>query len=171
MKLITDSNWVRRGMSLLWDNAALIKVMKAQEAVTLRQFFQMSGDWPNQLPSASGNALVVVGLEGALDCLAPGDAETWLKDSIRPLVLEFQEHYESGAGLHFWLPGGRQRIKGQLATISFSWDCASEATALPLGRLLWSGAEREAQRILAPGSQAHEADGPAWQGIYQRRIS
>lgn len=159
-------------MSLLWDNTALTKVLKGQEARTLRQFYQMAEDWPEKLPSVGGNALVVVGLEGTLDCLSPVEAEHWLEFSLRPRLIRFQEHYESSAGLHFWLPGGRRRIAGELATIRFTWECApGSATRLQLGRLLWSGAEREAQRILAPGTPLQEADGPGWQGLYQRRIS
>ena len=172
MKTVTDSSWVRRGLSLLWDSSALSSVMAPTEAIPLRQLFQMSQDWPDDLPSSGGNAVVAVGLEGALDCLSPDDAETWLETRIRPLLLSFQAHYQGQAGLHLWLPGGRQRVVASFASNSYSWRCSPpEQRSLPLGRLLWSGAESEALRILTPGSNAQEAEGVAWLGLHHRRVS
>ncbi len=170
MKTVSDSSWVKRGMSLLWDSAALSNVLVGGEARSLRQFYQLAEDWPDDLPSAQGNALVVVGLEAALDCLAPDDAETWLENCIRPALLSFQSHYQGQAGLHFWLPGGRQRIVASFASNSYSWRCAAPAErSLPLGRLLWSGAESEALRIVEPGSR--DPEGRSWLGLHHRRVS
>lgn len=172
MKTVSGTTWLQRGMSLLWDSAALTGVMELGQAITLRQLFQMSTSWPEDLPSARGNAVVVVGLEGALDCLPPEDAEGWVENSLRPILVDFQNHYDGQAGLHFWLPGGRSRIKPAFANNSFSWSYPPpEQKIIPLGRLLWSGAESESARILKPGTPAHEADGAAWQGIHQRRVS
>lgn len=172
MRTITDTIWVRRGMSLLWDSSALASVLNIEEAVTLRELFQMSKQWPEDLPSARGDAVGVVGLEAALDCLAPEDAEKWLENSIRPMLLDFQNHYDGQAGLHFWLPGGRSKIKPSFASNSFGWSYPPpRQCVIPLGRLLWSGAESESARILKPGTPSQDADGPDWQGIHQRRVS
>ena len=172
MKTITDTSWTRRGMSLLWDSVALSGIMAIEEAVTLRQLVQLSKNWPEELPSARGNAVVVVGLEGALECLNSQEAESWVESSIRPLLLDFQSRYDGQAGLHFWLPGGRSRIKPAFASNSFGWIYPPpQSHLIPLGRLLWSGAESESARILKPGTPAHEADGAGWQGIHQRRVS
>ena len=170
MKTVTDSSWVKRGMTLLWDNSALSNLIAPAEAIPLRQFFHLSQDWPDDLPSVQGNAVVVVGLEAALDCLTPDDAESWLERRIRPLLLDFQAYYQGQAGLHFWLPGGRQRIVASFASNSYAWRSPPPGQQnLPIGRLLWSGAESEALRILTPG--AKEADGPAWLGLHHRRVS
>lgn len=170
MKTVSDSSWVKKGMSLLWDSSALSKVIASGEALSLRQFFLLAQDWPDDLPSAQGNAVVVVGLEAALDCLSPNDAETWLESSIRPTLLGFQSHYQGQAGLHFWLPGGRQRIVPSFASNSYAWSGPSPASRnVPLGRLLWSGAESEALRIVESGSK--DPDGLSWLGLHHRRVS
>jgi hypothetical protein len=45
-----------------------------------------------------------------LDTLAPADAEAWLDQELRPLLLSFQDEYEGQAGLILWLPAGKQRV-------------------------------------------------------------
>jgi hypothetical protein len=48
--------------------------------------------------------LVVAGLEGSLDLLAPDQAEIWLGDTIKRAILSFQDAYGGEAALIFWLP-------------------------------------------------------------------
>ena len=72
----------------------------------MRQFFGMSVSWPEQLPSTGGDALVVAGLEGCLDALSETDAEEWLSDHFRTVVLSFQSHYEGQAALVSGFPRG-----------------------------------------------------------------
>lgn len=140
----------------------------------MREFFNMSHNWPDALPSAHGNALIVVGLEGCLDALTPEDAEQWLCEDFKSHVLRFQSEYENQAGLIFWLPGGRQRVRpAPAAAEEYFWVCAAPHSTerLPLGRCLWAGAERDAQRIIHPTASDQDIDGPAWLGLYHPRIS
>ena len=39
--------------------------------LSIRQFFALQGNWPEELPSNGGKTLVVAGLEGCLDLLTP----------------------------------------------------------------------------------------------------
>ena len=74
MRLIRDTTWRHRGISLLWNARALFEIAKPEEVVSIRQFFALSRTWPGELASGEGNTLVVAGFEGCVDALAPGDA-------------------------------------------------------------------------------------------------
>ena len=150
MKQLLDSVWQRRGTSWIWDSEARAQVCVASEVWSLRQLFRAVGHWPENLPSNDGNTVVVAGLEGGLDLLAPHDAENWLGDSIKDVILSFQSAYDGQAALIFWMPSGHGRIKVHPTSDAVSWRCAAphgDAT-LDFGRVLW-GEAREYPQVLA----------------------
>jgi hypothetical protein len=52
----------------------------SSEVWSLRQFLQSQGRWPDDLPSNDNQTLVVAGLDGCLDLLAPnGEKSGWEK--------------------------------------------------------------------------------------------
>ncbi len=174
MRVIHDRTWTQRGISFLWDSRVLFEVIEPSEARSIRQFFEIASSWPGDLPSGGGNTLVVGGLDACLDVLSPGDAEKWLENRIRPALLAFQDEYEQQAGLIFWLPTGRNRVSMKSATGEYLWRCAPPFSKeeLPLGRILWSGAEGDVGRIMNPeGNAPHDVDGPSWIGLHHPRIS
>lgn len=173
MRLVRDSSWSRRGVTLLWGPSALPDLAGPREIRSIRGFFELARQWPESLPSGNGSTLVVAGLEGSLDALMPDDAASWLEEDVRPQVLNFQAEYDSQCALVFWLPSGRKRIRTAGATGAYSWSCAppfAEQT-LPLGRILWAGAEQDAGRILDPHEADQNSDGPAWIGLQHPRMS
>ena len=122
MRQLSDSVWQVRGTSWVWDEEARNQICVASEVWSLRQFLRAKGQWPDDLPSNGGRTLVVAGLDGSLDLLAPTDAETWLADTIKPAaVLSFQDEWGSDGALVFWLPGGLHRIRANAATDEVSW--------------------------------------------------
>ena len=88
MRQVLDTVWQRRGTSWLWDEEARNTVCAADEVWSLRQFLQAAAPgaqgWPDDLPSNGGQTLVVAGLEGSLDLLAPDQAEIWLGEYFSP---------------------------------------------------------------------------------------
>lgn len=84
-----NRGWPRRGMALLWDAGTLSGLNAPQDVLSLRQFFRMADDWPDELPAADGDAAVVSGLEGCLDVLHGEDAETWIETDLKEAVLSF----------------------------------------------------------------------------------
>jgi len=173
MKLHRDRAWTRRGLSLLWDAAALSEIVEPADVVSIRQFFRMAKAWPEELPAAKGDALVVAGLEGCLDALSDDDARTWLERHLKGPILEFQMEYEGAAALIFWLPSGRRRISMSGATEEYFWKGSStkDEHGLPIGRCLWGGAEADVARIIASDEDSPDFDGPAYIGLYHPRIS
>lgn len=166
MRQVLDTVWQRRGTSWIWDEEARNQVCAASEVWSLRQFLQAVGNWPDDLPSNDNKTLVVAGLEGSLDLLAPDDAEAWLGEAIKAAILSFQDAYAGEAALIFWLPLGHSRLKIQAATDAVSWLCEAphRGSQLDFGRILWGEANEYPQEILL-----REGSKPA--GLFHLRIT
>ena len=173
MNLQRGFGWTRRGFSLLWDTDALFRVATPAGVVSLRDFFAMVLSWPDELPGAGGDVLVVAGVEGCLDALGPDAGSMWLETDLKQLIRAFQDEYQGQAALILWLPSGRRRITMAPATEEYSWKNAAlrTAPALPIGRCLWAGADSDAARIIVSDAPDPDPDGPAWIGLYHPRIS
>lgn len=171
-KLRHNRGWSRRGCSLLWCSETLAKIGQPSEVVSLRQFFMMAADWPKLLPSAKGDTVLVSGVEGCLDVLSSVDAERWVESDLRQAILSFQDEYQGDAGLVFWLPSGRNRITMTGASEEYYYHHRDTGKpGLHLGRLLFSGAENEIERIMSSEDDAPDWDGKDWAGLYHPRIS
>lgn len=169
MRQTLDTVWQRRGTSWLWDEEARNTVCAAGEVWSLRQFLRAAhtlGSWPNDLPSNDNQTLVVAGLDGSLDLLAPDQGEIWLGDTIKRAILSFQDEYAGEAALIFWLPQGHDRLKVQAATDAVSWLCEAphRGHLLDLGRLLWGEANEYPQEILL-------REGAKAAGLFHLRIT
>lgn len=166
MKQTLSTVWQRSGTSWIWDEEARNQVCAAAEVLSLRQFLQLPGRWPDDLPSNEDRTMVVAGLEGSLDLLSPEDAEAWLGDGIKDAILSFQDYYQGEAALVFWLPSGQGRIKWHPATDSIEWRCAAPYNddLLAFGRILWGEANEYPQEILL-----REGAKPA--GLFHLRIT
>lgn len=173
MKTLTSDLWKRRGISLLFDARALAEVAKPHEVLSIREWIRSTGAWPETPPSNEGRAMVVAGLGACIDLLGPAEGEEWLRSQWARAVMSFQAEYDLEASLVFWIPDGRSRIKMNSATETYTWACAPphKDAVLPLGRLLWSGAESGAARIIDPSASNADPDGPAWIGLHLQRLS
>ena len=168
-----DDAWMRRGLTLLWGAEMLTRAAYPSQVVSVRQFFAMANAWPEELPAGGGDALVVSGFEGCLDVLSGQDAERWIENDLRDVILSFQDEYEGQAGLIFWVPSGRNRISMTGASEEYYWkhSASGSGRGLHIGRLLWSGAEKEVERILDSEDSGADYDGKAWVGLHHPRIS
>ena len=173
MRQVLDTVWQRRGTSWLWDEEARNTVCAAGEVWSLRQFLQAAapngngqGNWPEDLPSNDNLTLVVAGLEGSLDLLAPDQGEIWLGDTIKRAILSFQDAYAGEAALIFWLPQGDSRLRVQASTDAVSWLCEAphRDSQLDFGRLLWGEANEYPQEILL-------REGAKAAGLFHLRIT
>jgi len=173
MKILQDDIWKRRGVSLLWGADSLSNLVKPKDVLSIREFFALVGNWPNDLPCNNGNTLVVAGLEGCIDLMEPEMAEVWLKSEFLSAVLAFQDEYSLEAALIFWLPTGKNRIRMNRATEAYTWVCSAPYSDqhLDIGRILWAGAEADVGRIIDPGNINPDPDGVAWVGLHHPRRS
>jgi hypothetical protein len=153
MRQTLDTVWQRRGTSWIWDERARNLIATASTIWSLRQFLQAVGHWPDDLPSNDNQTLVVGGLEGCLDLLAPDEAEAWLGDTIKSAIVSFQDAYAGEAALIFWLPLGHSRLRVQATTDAVTWLCEApyRDSQIDFSRILWGEANEYPQEILLRG--------------------
>ena len=167
-----NQGWPRRGFALLWDAGVLSGLNTPSDVVSLRQFFALVDNWPDELPAADGDALVVAGFEGCLDVLSEEDAVQWIETDLKEAVLSFQDFYQGQAGLIFWVPSGHNRVSMRGASEAYFWKHrGAGGDGLPIGRLLFSGTENEVERLLNTDDPRADYDGKHWAGLYHSRIS
>ena len=172
MNVQRDHGWMRRGFSLLWDAGALSKVVSPSDVVSIRKLFAMVDAWPQDLPGAGGDALVVAGVEGCLDALNDEDGKLWLETDLSRAVLSFQREFEGQAALILWIPSGKRRISMAPATEEYSWTGPSgPGSGLPIGQCLWAGTQSDVSRILFSDDPEAGVDSSAYVGLYHPRIS
>lgn len=167
MKVLTGDRWKRKGITVLWDPAALAQVAAPTEVLTLREFVALSNAWPDELPGSS-DRIVVAGLKGALEVLSAPEAADWLEHDFRRRIIDFQDRYEGEVALVLWFPSAGAPFKMSPADEQYTWSPHGRST-FPLGRHLWTGAERDVERIVV--GDGVDADGPGWVGLFHPRIS
>ena len=168
-----DDTWMQCGTSLLWDPDALNRICPAESVRSLREFLRLhQAEWPEDaLRLVQGRALVVAGLDAAMDVLAPERAIEWLEKTIYPAILDFQEEVAGGgceAALILWLVDGK-RIDHRPSENTYHWRCSGEHRdeLIPISRCIWNGAEADVQRIVSLSNEKKEIH----VGLYQQRIS
>lgn len=173
MKTMDTDTWTRRGINFLWDGNAFSRLASPGRVLSLRAATRLSKAWPEGLPANGGKCLVVAGLDVCIDLLSPEDAEAWLQNTLRSFIHSFQDEYEGEGSLVFWLPESGRRIFMNQASERYLWHCAppNKDKHLEIGRLLWSGAESDAMRIIDSSSPNKDLDGPAWIGLHHPRVS
>ena len=141
----------------------------------MRQFFAMRKAGRTELPSGGGDTLVVAGVEGCVDCaqargrgeVARGGLEACRPPASRTST-RAKPHSSSGClgpAAHSSLYRANEAMSGICA------PAAQRAKRLPLGQILWGGAESDAGRIMSPAEENQDVDGPAWVGLHHPRIS
>jgi len=119
--------WFKRGCSIIWDNRCLSRLVKDNSEITpISTALRMSksNTWPNKLPASGGRAMVIVGLDGCLESLEDNEREKWLKDHIKPLVLNFYRKFQNEASLIFFFERGTASFIDHIDE-AFVWETAS----------------------------------------------
>jgi len=166
---LTDDTWTTCGISVLWEAAGLHLLADRSRTVSVREFLRLhAAGWPGDAEALSKGALVVAGLEAVLDAMEPAAAEDWMLRTFYNAVHEYNGvggPADGGreAALIVWLADGN-RVLPKL-TGGYEWHCAIKSHGkLPLGNLLFNGAESSVREIRINGSSNRA-------GLYCDRIS
>jgi len=170
---LSDDIWMRRGISLLWDAESLAAVCTPKQVVSLRQFLVLHGSgWPEAgyepLMVNGGKALVVGGLETAIDALPPEEAEVWLCEVVYKAMVAFQQVVGSTEGsLILWIADSK-RLDYHTSDDTHYWHCGTEykGKQIPLSRCLFNGAQSDRQ-VIRGGTKKPDSG----VGLYLQRIS
>jgi hypothetical protein len=163
--ILLDDVWQRKGISVIWDNPVLAKLVKDNRAISLREFFSYyENSWPDDdMPFINNDLLLVAGLDAALDTLEAQNAEEWVTQEVYKRIYDFQNWAEGQSALVFWM-SKQDRWKEHLESNRYTWLCDGKdrGKEIELGSGIWNGAQLSVRRI--------ESDG-RWIGLYLDRIS
>jgi hypothetical protein len=169
---LLDDNWLRRGISLLWDAESLTSFCSAQQVISVRGFLLLhAAGWSDvDLTLINEVCLVVGGLESAIDALPPEEAILWLEKTIYPAIMSYQECVAGGsteASLIFWIADSK-RIDYHTSDDTYYWHCGTEfkGQQIPLSRCLFNGAQDGLRRIVTGEKRADQG-----LGLFLLRIS
>jgi len=167
--------WTKRGVSVVWDAKAISELGSMARAISLRDLFRWQANgWSERNEYFTGKderAVIVAGLDAALDALSPDDAEAWMQKRLMKAITEFQDEIAGGgqeAALIFWMVN-RKRFQYQTATDSVVWKCSTAhgSRELPISHCIWNGAQADIRRIIP-----HSYDDPEnGIGFFLQRVS
>ena len=163
--ILLDDVWQRKGISVIWDNTILAKLVKDNRAISLREFFSYyENGWPDDdMPFINSDLLLVAGLDAALDTLEAQNAEEWVTQEVYKRIYDFQSWAEGQYALVFWMTK-QDRWKEHLENNRYTWLCDGKdrGKEIELGSGIWNGAQLSLQKI--------ESDN-RWIGLFLDRIS
>ena len=163
--ILLDDVWQRKGISVIWDNTILAKLVKDNRAISLREFFfYYEKGWPDDdMPFINNDLLLVAGLDAALDTLEAQNAEEWVTQEAYKRIYDFQGWAEGQYALVFWMTK-QDRWKEHLENNRYTWLCDGKdrGKEIELGSGIWNGAQLSLQKI--------ESDN-RWIGLFLDRIS
>ncbi|MBN2415250.1 5'-nucleotidase [bacterium] len=163
--VLLDDVWLRKGISVIWDNSMLTKLVRNNRAVSLREFFSYyKSNWPEEnMHFINEEMLLVAGLDAALDTLDAQSAEEWVTSEVYERIYDFQNWAEGQYALVFWM-SQKGRWKEQIESSRYTWLCDGKdrGKEIELGRGIWNGAQLSVSRIESESR---------WIGLFLARIS
>ena len=167
---LLDDVWKRKGINILWDGNVLSEMDAASKVISLRRFFELyEAGWPeDQIPWIDEHALMVAGLDVAIDALTPEEAEPWIEQKVYTKIQDYQTEFDSQCSLIFWM-ADRNRWKEKPDDVEYDWHLTGkhQGKLLPIGRCIWNGAQSGVRRI-----EINDSTGkPSWIGLHHHRIS
>ncbi|MCC1497954.1 hypothetical protein [Alcanivorax sp. 1008] len=166
---LTDDVWKRKGINVLWSGEALSELNATSQVISLRRFFEFQQQgWPeDDMPLINDVALVIAGLDVAIDAMPREEAEEWLEKEVYNKILDFQDVFEGQLSLIFWM-ASKDRWYEVPGDNAYEWhlDGSSRNQRLELGRCIWNGAQNGVRRIEADYNGKSQ-----WIGLHHHRIS
>jgi len=167
---LTDDVWTRRGISVLWDGDELARLDAASRVISLRRFFELhKAGWPEQeIPFINDQAVMVAGLDVAIDALSPDEAVEWIEQQVYRKIYDFQSFFDGQCSLIFWMTD-QGRWKENPSENCYEWHLSGKhkGQLLPIGQCIWNGAQNDVRRI-----ESKDVSGKLkWVGLYLHRIS
>jgi len=92
MDTITNTVWQRKGSCVIFDQKSLGPFISDGAVISLRQALSWSKGFP-AVPPVPGRTILISGLETIIETMEPQEAENFLTQRIRPLLIEVQNHW------------------------------------------------------------------------------
>jgi len=96
MNSISNDVWKRKGSSVIFDQSSLAPLISDGSLLSLRAFLGWSNDLPVN-PPIPGKTIFVGGLETVLETMEPLEADSFLIQRIRPMLIQIQNTWTGTA--------------------------------------------------------------------------
>lgn len=165
--LLTDM-WLRLGTGLVWDGQAQHGAAQAGRTVSLRAALQWVGAMPDDTPGGV-QTILVTGLQTMLDVLSPTEADPVLA-KVRALIRRKADRWPECALLFAMPDAKRLQLDPATQSITLAFP-GHEKMDIDIGAHLWSGAARDASRIVESRLDAKGKMVSVPIGFWLRRVS
>lgn len=166
MDPISSSVWQRKGSCVVFDQESLGPLIAVGALVSLRTFL----GWHRQMPATPpvpGKTVLVSGLETVLETFAAAEADDFLAQRIRPVIIELQNRW-TDAGIVFGFTTHHKAFKETSLEEEVLFLRRDQKT-VRLTEGLWDGsATVNMKRLVREGA---EPAGDVVIGYYVARIS
>ena len=166
MQDLSTDIWLRLGTGLLWDAQAQHAAAHAGRTVSLREALGWAAAMPDDTPGGV-RTILVTGLQTVLDVFDPADADPVL-GMVRALIRRKSDRWPECA-LLFAMPDGK-RLQVDPATQDIVLTFMNREK-LDIGARLWSGAVKDASRIVETRADAKGKPTIVPVGFWLRRVS
>ncbi len=92
MDTISTSVWQRKGSSVVFDKDSLVPLISSNAMISLREVLSWSKSMP-AVPPVPGRTILVSGLETIVETMAPIEAEAFLTQRVRALLIDLQNKW------------------------------------------------------------------------------
>ena len=139
MREMSSSAWQRRGSSIVFHRNLLVPLIEAGAMVSLWEALSWVKNWPPDPPNG-GNTVLIAGLETCLEVMVPLEAESFLRHTIRPLLLEYRSRWDQ-CGLIFGFGCSEKRfcVDPQENILFVSLD----GSTISLSEGVWNGSAQD----------------------------
>jgi len=166
MEKISSSVWHRKGSCVVFDKKSLGGLIAAEAIISLRQALSWSKGIP-ALPPVDGRTILVAGLETILEVVPPQDAEDFLTQRIRPILISLQNQW-TDCGVVFGFSSHARAFEETPFDEEVLFRRRDRKT-VQLSRALWDGSTAlNMRRIVRDGGKPGEE---IVVGYYVARIS
>lgn len=166
MREMSSSAWLRRGSSIVFDRQSLYPLISDGSLVSIRQALMWMKAWP-VAPPGGGHTVLVGGLETCLEVLSVEEAESFLRQRIKPFILALQERWDQiGLVFGFGTSAHSFEVTSTEEEVVF---LRRDRECVRLSRFMWDGSSTlNVTRLVRDGDQP---GGSAAVGYHVPRIS
>ena len=137
MKRMGNTSWKRRGSSVIYGKSLLTPFVASSSMISLREALSWRGNWPDE-PPGDVDTILVAGLEACLDTMEANEAYDFLRQTVRPLIIAFQNRWDRrGLIFGFNCSSRKFEIDAQEQVIFIG---VKANTRIRLSNGLWNGA-------------------------------
>jgi hypothetical protein len=166
MRTLNHDSWRRRGSSVVYSKNMLTPLIESGSMVSLREALSWLNHWPDD-PPGGGSTVLVVGLEACLELMDASEGYNFLRRTIRPLIIEFQNRWDQRGLVFGFGCSDKKFVVDSQADVIFVG--VKDNAQIRLSNGLWNGAASDEMYELLDTASSEKVK--VIGGFHVRRLS